>query len=322
MPLGGLPAVSERPDAHGADGTRSSRLPLLLLGFCLSYLLAAKLGIATSMPPEGIVILWPPNALVLGILVLFERKDWWLVFFATVASEVVADVPDYPLWAAIGYGIVNFSEGAIAAALLQKLTRRAPPLVDLWDFLGFVAVGPVLASGTAALFGAFVYKIGAPEIDYLHYWRVFWLGDALGLLTIGTALLAWKRPDAAPAVSTLPRAAEAVALASGLLAVAAWALLAEAETPRVYLIFPFLAWAGLRFGVRGTSVAVLAVAAIAIASAVMGQGPFAELSRVDAVVALQGLIAVVALSSFMLAFSTETSLRTRAELHRSIEHHR
>ena len=308
--------------ATGGIVTDKLRWPLFVLGYSIAYFLAAKLGIATSLPPEGIVILWPPNAIVLAALVSVRRGRWWLLFLATVATEIAADVPAYPLWAATGYGIVNFSEAALAAVLLAKFGERALPLVELRDFTRFLVIGPLLASGTAALFGAGIYKIGAPDLDYLHYWRVFWLGDALGLLTVGTALLAWKRPAAwslRPGPSVV---VEGAVLTVGLLVASAWALLADAAMPRVYLVFPFLVWAALRFGVCGASPAVLAVTAIAIGSAVMGHGPFVELSQIDAVVALQGLIAAVALSTFMLAFSTETSRRATAALQDSIQGHR
>ena len=307
--------------AASAVGARPLRWLLFLSGFALAYFLAAKLGIATSLPPEGIVILWPPNAIVLAALVSVPREKWWLLFLVTVAAEIAADVPAYPLWAATGYGIVNFAEAALAAVLLSRFSEDVRPLVELRDFVRFVAIGPVLASGTAALFGAAIYKIGNPDLDYLHYWRVFWLGDALGLLTVGTALLAWKRPAASSIRPSPAVAAEGALLSLGLLTVSASALLTEGEMPRVYLIFPFLVWAAVRFGVRGASIAIIATAAIAIGSAAMGQGPFAELSHIDAVIALQGLIAAVALSTFMLAFSTEASWCATAELQRSIDQH-
>lgn len=307
--------------ASGAVSASQLRWLLFLLGFSLAYFLAAKVGIATSLPPQGIVVLWPPNAIVLAALFAVPREKWWLLFLVTVATEIAADVPAYPLWAATGYGIVNFSEAAIAAVLLSKFSQGGSPLVDVRGFVRFVAIGPFLASGTAALFGAAIYKIGAPDLDYLHYWRVFWLGDALGLLTVGTALLAWKRPAALP-ISSRSVAAEGAVLLVGLLAVSSWALLADTEMPRVYLIFPFLVWAALRFGVRGASIAIVAIAAIAIGSAVTGHGPFAALSHIDAVIALQALIAAVGLSTFMLAFSTEDSLRATAQLQHTVARHR
>jgi integral membrane sensor domain MASE1 len=168
-------------------------MPVLLAAFCLAYFAAAKLGIASSLPPQGVVIIWPPNALVLAILVRIPRSRWWPLFLATVLTEVAADLPDYPLLAAIGYGTVNFGEAAFAATLLTAIDKRAVPLSGLRGFLNFTLCGPIIASGLAALLGAAIYKLASPDLDYLHYWRVFWFGDALGLLLVGTILLTWGR---------------------------------------------------------------------------------------------------------------------------------
>lgn len=290
------------------------RFPVAVAGFCVAYFLAAKLGIATSLPPQGIVTIWPPNAIVLFALLLVHRDKWWVFLAATVATEIFADVPAYPLWAAAGYGLVNFFEAALAALLLQTVRKRALPLVGVRDFTLFVALGPVLASGTAALFGAAIYKLGAPELDYLHYWRVFWFGDATGLLVVGTALLAWQRPQIWPHPSRLLSLLEAGALTLGLVAAASFALLTEPSTPLVYLIFPFLLWAAIRFGVRGACCAILATVTIAIGSAINGVGPFSHFPTIDNVMALQGLVAVVTLSTFMVAFSVEESVRWSKQL--------
>ncbi|HUE45754.1 MAG TPA: MASE1 domain-containing protein [Aestuariivirgaceae bacterium] len=298
------------------------RLAIGLVCFSLAYFLAAKLGIATSLPPQGIVILWPPNAIVLVTLLAVRREHWWMFFAVTVATEIAAAFPAYPLWASAGYGIVNFSEGAIAAALLSAFVRDPSRLAGTRDFVTFVVVGPLLAAGTAAVFGALIYKIGAPEVDYLHYWRVFWQGDALGLLIIGTSLLAWRRADASLTRTEPYAAAEAVVLALGLPIVALWALTADPDTPRVYLVFPLLLWAALRFGVRGAALAVPVTVAIAIGAAISGHGPFVGISGIDTVVSLQGLIGVIALSTFLLAFTTEDLVRTGEDLSRSVHEHR
>jgi two-component sensor histidine kinase/integral membrane sensor domain MASE1 len=290
----------------------------LLLAYALTFLLAAKLGTATSLPPEGLVILWPANAIVLLALLRLDRSHWWLILLATLAAEIVVDGPSFPLWAALGYGAVNFSEAAIAALLLARLARHAPPLLGARDFVLFLAIGPLLAAGVAALGGAAIFKMLAPETAFLHYWRVFWLGDGVGLLIVGTALLAWGRPDPWLGRFDARRAAEAAALALGLLAAAAVAFLASLNTPVIYLVFPFLMWAALRFGVRGASVAVLALVAIGTAATIHGAGPFARFSQVDTVVALQGLIAVIAVSTYLLAFAVEDSWRRTQALKGSV----
>lgn len=314
--------VSDEPVRGGSSALRlGGSLPLRLLVFSLSYFAAAKIGIATALPPEGIVIIWPPNAVVVVALLATKPTYWWAFFIATVVTEVAADVPDYPILAAIGYGIINFSEGAFTAFLLSRVNLRHPSAFEAERFVRFILIGPVLASATAALFGAAVYKIGAPEVSYFHYWRVFWFGDALGMLVVGTALLTfrslpswWK--DAGP-----KRALEAFALAAALIIAGAWAFYGGPNIPKVYAVFPFLLWAAVRFGAHGASLAVLLAIGLAVGSAADRTGPFAGLSDVDVVFTLQGLCLVVALSTFLLGFTIEDFWRANAQLRREVSEH-
>ena len=304
--------------ALGPIGTQFLRLPTHLLGFAALYFLAAKIGIATQLPPEGIVIIWPPNAIVLVTLLSVARDKWWVFFIATVATEIAADMPDYPLWAAAGYGAVNFAEATTAAVLVTAFNKGSSRLVSLADFVGFLVSGPIVASASAALLGAAIYKLGSPDLDYFYYWRVFWFGDALGLLIVGTVLLSWRKPYLWG--NRAGRHIEAIGLAIGWTAAAYWIFFNQPDATRVYLIFPFLMWAALRFGVRGASAAVSGTVVAAIWSAVTIGGSFAALSNIQSVVPLQGLILVIAISTFMLAFSVEDSLQTATELAEEVEH--
>jgi two-component sensor histidine kinase len=80
------------------------------------------------------------------------------------------------------------------------------------------------------------------------------------------------------------------------------------------LLFPFLIWAALRFGSRGACAATLATVVTAITATIHGIGPFTSLSTVENVTALQGLIAVVALSTFALGFAAEELERINTQL--------
>jgi two-component sensor histidine kinase/integral membrane sensor domain MASE1 len=300
---------------------RQPYLPFYVAAVSLLYFLAAKLGIATSLPPENIVTIWPPNAIILVALVTVAPKYWWAFFIATVATEVIADLPAYPLEAAIGYGVVNFCEAATAAYLLLRFGRGIPPIAGLKAFARFVVIGPVLASGLAALLGAAIYKLGSPTLDYLHYWRVFWFGDALGLLVVGTCLLSFFRVPQWWNEVRLPKVLEGVALIAGLTVAIFWAFYSGSDIPRAYVIFPFLLWAAVRFGIHGACVAVLVTTAAAIASASAGVGPFTFLTVIDQVTSLQSLIAIIALSTFFLAFTVEDFWRANARLQAEVEEH-
>jgi signal transduction histidine kinase len=72
----------------------------------------------------------------------------------------------------------------------------------------------------------------------------------------------------------------------------------------IYVIFPIVIWAALRFGQRGATICITLVSAIAISGTVRGAGPFSMGSLNDSLVLLQTFTGVLAFISLLLAAST------------------
>lgn len=303
----------------------TARVVAAAVGTGILYFLAARIGIATALPPEGIVILWPTNAILLGALLATPPTKWWAFLAAAIAAEMAADIPAYPPLAALGYGVVNALEATLIATLLRRFSVRLPGLSGVRDFSIFAVAATGIAA-VAALPSAAIYVAGSPTVDYWFYWRVFWFGDATGFLIVGSTIMAWVGGDRRPAWPGTLRVAEAAALGGGLLAAALFVFASSdsdfSQSVRVYLLFPFLLWAAARFGSRGASLALLAVAAFAIAYAVKGLGPFADLSNVDEVLVLQGLLAVIALSTLAIAFALQELRQQARDLGREVAQRR
>ncbi len=68
----------------------------------VGYYLGAWFGVNHTIAPGGIAVLWPPNAVLLTAFLLCPRRQWPWFALAALAAEIVADVPAFPLWAAIG----------------------------------------------------------------------------------------------------------------------------------------------------------------------------------------------------------------------------
>jgi signal transduction histidine kinase len=133
-------------------------------------------------------------------------------------------------------------------------------------------------------------------------WRVWWQGDAMGILVVAPLLLAWLTPTRAA-----PRRGPELAALLAAVALVCWLVFFRDATARSpapsleFAAFPFLVWAGLRHGPRGVSLATFATAALAIAGTVGGGGPFTGRSPLAALVLLQTYMAVEALTGLLLA---------------------
>src|SRR5688572_32780860 len=158
---------------------------LALIG--VLYFAGAKLGMLTVMP-EGNAVVWLPNAVVLAALLRFDGARLPAIGLVVLAAEVAADVPRFTLVEALLFGIINFAEAAGAFLLLRRVRFDAAfsAVSDLWKFV----LAAIAASGCAAFLGAAVYSVfrGA-ETTYLEFFRIWWFGDAVGLIVLTPLLL-------------------------------------------------------------------------------------------------------------------------------------
>ncbi|MFC2992627.1 diguanylate cyclase [Halomonas tibetensis] len=268
----------------------------------LGYFAGAWLGVTQTISPEGNAIIWPPNAVALAALLLLPLHRWAWIIPAVMAAEVIADIPAFPLWAAVSFGLVNLFEVFLAASLIRWITGPRFDFDSLARGGYFLLFAPLLAAGTAALFGAAVYRGLAVEgIEYLAHWQLWWFGDALGLvlLTPLLVILARQYRDILH-IWTRTRLIEAGALLL-LLGVMGLVLMATADAEdgghplSLVLLLPPVLWAAARFGVPGAATLVAVVAAVAIARTVHGSWPLHGEEPEGAVLALQEFLAVTAI---------------------------
>ena len=275
----------------------------LTLAVAAAYFAAAKIGLSMASVADQVTLVWPPSGIALACLLRFGFGVWPGValgaFFANATSNE-------PLPTAFGIAIGNTLEGLLGAWLLGRAGFN-PRMERLNDVLGLVAVAVVLSPIVAATVGVASLSLGGVEpwsrADLL--WRVWWMGDAMGILIVAPPLLAWthSRPRFWPR-----RVVEAVAVAIALGAIclmvfAGWRSPVE-EEPLSYLVFPFIIWTAFRFQQLGSTLAVFLVSVVAIWGTLHGFGPFATGSENEGLFLLQTFLGVVALTGLTLAGAT------------------
>jgi diguanylate cyclase (GGDEF)-like protein len=280
------------------------RIPLV----GLAYYAGAWLGVTQTITPEGIAILWPPNAVLLSAFLLFPYRQWPLLAAVALIAECIADVQAFPLWAAVAFGFINIFEASLAARLIRRAIGGDFNFDRLERGAYFLLYGPLLASSLAALFGAAVYVLlGRSDIGYLSLWRLWWFGDALGLLLLTPLIVVlWRWLDKGVPRFNWPRLLEIAAgwLLLVLVGINTFPQGVQGElgfhlTPIVLL--PFGVWAAVRFGTRGAAMTVAIIAVMAIGFMVRGIHPYSGLHPQLGVWLMQEYLAVVAVLSIGLA---------------------
>src|SRR5262245_11008957 len=259
------------------------RLPILLapLIVCAAYFLGAKLGFALKLHPYPISTMWPPNSILLAALLLAPTRLWWILLLAALPAHVAIQLAnDVPIPMLLGWFVSNCSEALIGAALVRRLTS-GPLRFDDSRHVGVFVLASILGVTLSSFLDAgFVTLLGWRAGTYWGLWTSRFFSNLLAELTLVPMIIAWVRIDREALRRLSPRRlAELGALMIALLAVSIpvfnWQKTGpESIAALLYAPLPFLVWAAVRFGARGTSTATLTVALLAIWGAMHQLGPF------------------------------------------------
>ena len=270
-------------------------VPLLAVAwlvFALAYFGLAQLGLLLAVP-EFASPIWPAAGLAVAVVLRFGPRLLPGVLFGEAAVALMAGVP--PIWA-LGMGAGNLAATALAVAALRRLGGRPDWLQRSRDVLIFIGAGALAASLVAATVGTLGLRWAGwvEPADLFRTWVTWWLGDAVGMILVGSLFTAWLSP-----VENAPRRrpefllllAANIGLAG--LVFAGWLPGPVHTHPLVFLLLPGLLLVAFRFPQRQLTLALFATAAIATAGTARGFGPLADLVDGDPQMLLQGFLLVL-----------------------------
>jgi len=312
----GLTILRRVAGKPGSDGWRAALL------VAVAYYLGAKVGFAFTFQPHPISTLWLPNSLLLAALVLTPTSSWLLLLAAALPAHLAAELQSgVPLTMVLGWFASNCTEALIGAACIRRFCA-APLRFDSFRHVGAFLVfgaflGPLLSSFLDA---ALVTAVGWGQEAYWPLVRQRFLSNVLAALIVVPFVLTWAAGGVAAVRRASPqRAAEAVLLFSCLLAVG----IAIFDRDRsilpalLYAPLPFLLWAAVRLGPRGSSSAVVTLVVLAIWGATHGEGPFSTSSVAENARSVQLFLIAVSVPVLLLAAALEERLKAREALQMS-----
>jgi signal transduction histidine kinase len=293
------------------------------LAVAVGYYLAARLGLAFTLQPHPISTLWPPNALLMAGLLLAPARWWWVLLASALPAHLLAELQSgVPITMVLGWYASNCSEALIGAALVRKLVPGPLRLDSMRSASIFLLFGALAAPLISSFLDAGLVKlIGFGEGEYWPLMRMRFSSNVLAELTIVPLILAWATWRPAVLRDTPPRCfVEIGAVFIGLFAASVIAFdlpIFDANTAPAlfYAPLPFLLWAAVRLGVRGTASALALVVLLTIGGAVHGTGPFAGGSPEHTARDLQLFLIAVSVPLLLLAVVLEENSRAALEAH-------
>jgi PAS domain S-box-containing protein len=249
------------------------------LAVFVAYYAGCKVGFTLTFQSHPVSVLWPPNSILLAALILSPVRLWWVILLAAFPAHLAAQwQSDVPPLMMLCWFISNSFEALIGAAFVRRFIT--PPVrFDRLRNVTIFCLGALLSVFLSSFLDAGLVVLNHfGQGSYRELWRIRFASNVLAFLTITPLLLTWLG-DGVRWVQRIPRRKflEACVLFLALLAVSLvvfTALGPGADSALLYLPWPFLLWAAIRFGPRGASGATFVVAFLSIWSARHGQGPF------------------------------------------------
>jgi len=291
-----------------------------VLALAVVYHLAARLGLTTAYVQANTSPVWPPTGIALAALLILGYRYWPGITLGVLLGSLLTGAP-FNL--ALGMSIGNTLEALVAVYCLKRIVLLHNEVDRIRDVVGLVLVSLICTTIGASIGTTTLMLTGNGQWQsFWAIWITWWIGDLLGALVVAPMLLTWT------SLRTFrfnKRSYLEGGILLALVAAVTWFVFSSLppvgvfHQALIYVIFPFVIWAALRFGQRGATLAIAIVSGIAIWGTAQGMGPFSMELKNDSLVLLQTFMAVVALTSLILAAATierwkaAEALRQRAD---------
>lgn len=285
-------------------------LGLLIAGAL--YFAFARLGVTLAYHGRDASLVWPAIGVAVAAILLFGYRAVFVLFGAALLS-ILASGASVLSAAVIAAG--NVAGPMLGVALLRRgdfraSLERSSDVLRLFLVCGIPAALVSATVGVAWLAARGRYAPG----EELTNWMVWAAGDLAGLVVTAPLLLVWSaRPFWRRRVRWLEFALLLVAAALACLVALDLAGPRTLSYPLAYVVFPFGAWAALRFEQHGAVTLAALIITLAIWNTLQGTGPFSSPSVQRTLMHLHAFVVVVAASTLVLAAVTSERRRLMGE---------
>jgi PAS domain S-box-containing protein len=313
----------------GAGAQRHSAVvPLRTVGYVLasaaSYYFATQIAWALTFPDSKVSLFFPPQAVLLCILLLVPTRHWWAYVLAAASAHFLAtQQADWPPLYALTCEAFDAVKCVSAAAAIRILITSPLKAITLRDAIRFVLIAVVLVPFGAAFWGASFTVSWGFGTEYWVEWRNLGISNAVTTVVLVPAfLLGAHYLSVSPRVLPRRRVLEAVLVGACTVALGIFVFDRTAAGPNtspalLYTPIPLLIWAALRFGLGGISASMLIVTFEAIWGTMRGHGPFLTQTPAENATALQLFLLVTATPLMLLAVVIEEERRSKEALRES-----
>ncbi len=285
-------------------------MSLLFITVAAGYALGSRLAYSWFGADGTNASFFPAAGVTFAAMVLAGRRNWPVVIAAAATAEIAVNTwHGIDLVPSAGYAVANTVQPLVGALLLRRLVAR-PDLSRTRDLLAFIGAGVIAAPAVGALLGASTSVLLDGGDAPLRFALEWWVGDGLGILIVGGAILGFVTSTAPRDRGGAREIAALTVLSTVSSVLAFWGgFLAIAYAPLVILLV-----SGFRLGTRGVALTATPLAFIAAQATADGRGFMGviDVPPADALLYLQGALGVLIASAYGVA--AEVNERERAAM--------
>ncbi|MGW5362059.1 MASE1 domain-containing protein [Actinopolymorpha pittospori] len=283
---------------------------LLALGLAAAYYLVGNIGLLLDLGNVSVRLMWPPTGAALAALLLLGTRAWPGIALGSFLLNLLS--LDRPPIAALAVAAATTIGVLCGYRLMRRVSFRVE-LDRMRDLAALVVFGAVVGMtvATSLRVGALVLADLEQPANYWARWMLDWISSCISVLTLTPAFLLLPRIRWPRGLRPL-RALEAVAAPTAAFLIMLVATRVSIEL--LFLAFPVLIWAALRFRLAGAAPCVVIVSLMAAVAAANGTGPFAGANVFAKIVTLQAFGGSAALTALVLAVTTTERNRATKEI--------
>lgn len=252
---------------------------LWLIGTALAYWLLCDWSNRFAPNPGAASPVWFADGLALGLFFATAGRARWGVLLGILFGNLLFASTARPFWSVMIGSMANVFQTWAGGVILEWLRDRQQAWRGMPRAIAFFAVAIIGVNAIVAAVQSINFAVTSSTTFQREFMPLF-ISNALGILAVTPVMMTWmERWDPRHSSLLRGRALEATILCAALIGSTLWIFRLQPEPqgltpPYFYLAVPLLLWSLVRFGSRGSTLAFLVFATLALYFTSRGTGPF------------------------------------------------
>lgn len=267
------------------------------------YLIAAKFGAFLAIPPGIVSPVWPPAGVTVAAFLWLGNHIWPAVVIGECIaySLLLPHIDISSLISGLVVGSGSSLQAFVASYSLKSIAKTNDPFENSYAAFIFIVFSSILACLINSFIGSYVLVLHGTIsfADFPLTMFNWWVGDGMGVLAVGSTIMAWYTWQYNRSKISISRALELFSVLV-LLCSISWLIFVK-QYPLAYMLIPFPIWTTMRFGKRVGTLTAALISLFTILGAIHGYMGLGGYTPGSQILLLQTFVGIIFITTLILA---------------------